>query len=70
MKQLSLMKFMRYVSQNMNLLPKLIRCYSFDNDGQKAIVRYCTYEKRRRENFETTTKSIIDKINTKEKSLA
>ena len=59
---LSLMKFMRYVSQNMASLQKLFDCCRGDNDLLQAIIRYCSYEKRKRANFETTTHNILKKI--------
>ena len=62
-KHLSLMKFMRYVSQNMKLMSNLIDCYWSDTALFQAVMRYCTYDNRKRENFETTTRFILAKIN-------
>jgi hypothetical protein len=59
---LSLMKFMRYVSQNMTSMHKLVNCCRGDNELLQAVIRYCSYEKRKRANFEETTQYILKKI--------
>ena len=50
-KQLSLMKFMRFISRS--LMPFVNHFFDVNkkNNAIKLIVRYCTYEKRKRCNF-------------------
>ena len=50
-RHLSLMKFMRYVCQNLFLLPHLIRPSLWTRSLVNAVARYCSYDKRLRSNF-------------------
>ena len=48
---LSLMKFMRYLQQNLDRLPLLLFPRFWNNPLLDAIARYCTYDKRKRQHF-------------------
>ncbi len=61
-KQLSLMKFMRYIKQNIEILPELLDHRTWTTDNLAAIVRYSTYEKRGRVNFTMKFEDILAKI--------
>lgn len=61
-KSLSLIKFMRYITQNLNLLPMLLNRRSPPPHLRFALQRYCSYEKRRRPNFITEMEAIIQRI--------
>lgn len=50
-KIVSLIKLMRYITQNLELLPKCLRSSILPLQIRKAVLRYCTYEKRHRQNF-------------------
>jgi hypothetical protein len=50
-KQLSLMKFMRYVVKNLSRLPYLLVPDLCSIPALDAVARYCTYDKRKRRNF-------------------
>lgn len=50
-RHLSLMKFMRYLSRNLGVLPALLDPARLAAPCAQALVRYCAYEKRRRSNF-------------------
>jgi hypothetical protein len=50
-RQLSLMKLMRYISQNLEILPNLLNPLGLNAQMLKTIIRYCAYEKRNRVNF-------------------
>ena len=49
--QLSLMKLMHYVSRNLDRLPELLAPGMGADRLHRIVVRYCTYEKRRRTHF-------------------
>jgi hypothetical protein len=50
-RQLSLMKFMRYVQQNLSLLPQMLNPEQWSPVLLNAIAYYCSYDKRRRQHF-------------------
>ena len=50
-KQLSLMKFMRYLSQNPDQLPSLLAANRWGIRLLNALSRFCTYDQRVRQNF-------------------
>jgi ribosomal protein S8 len=50
-RQLSLMKFMRFVSLNMALLPEMLNRHCWTASLLDALARYCTYDKRQRQHF-------------------
>lgn len=58
-KQLSLMKFMRYVCQNQALLPQLLSPRSWTAGLLDAIAYYCTYDNRQRQHFAANYNSIF-----------
>jgi hypothetical protein len=57
--QLSLMKFMRYVRQNLSLLPQLLNPHLWTADLLDALAYYCTYDKRQRQHFVDNCNSIF-----------
>lgn len=61
-KQLSLMKFMRYISQNFALLTRLLNAHLWNTQLLLALARYCTYEKRKRLHFMTNVDDIISEL--------
>jgi hypothetical protein len=61
-KRLSLMKFMRYVQKNLLSLVKMFDPHCWDSLFLEALARYCTYEKRKRQNFITNTDVIMLKL--------
>ena len=58
-KQLSLMKFMRYVRQNPSQLPRLLVKGLWNIYLLDAVARFCTYDKRKRRNFVDNVCSIF-----------
>ena len=58
-KQLSLMKFMRYVQQNPTQLPRLLLHGRRDSKLLDAVARYCTYDKRKRRNFVDNVRALF-----------
>jgi hypothetical protein len=50
-KPLSLMKFMRYLRQNLDRLPLLLLPHFWNDPLLDAIARYCTYDERKRQHF-------------------
>ena len=58
-KLLSLFKFMRYITQNLSLLPGFLNSPGSHPKLCRALLRYCTYEKRNRANFMTTLEAIL-----------
>jgi hypothetical protein len=58
-KQLSLMKFMRYTSQNPDQLPSLLAPNLWDQRLLDALAHYCTYDRRARQNFVQSVQSLF-----------
>jgi hypothetical protein len=58
-KIISLIKLMRYITQNLELLPKYLSSSIPPPRINKAVLRYCTYEKRHRPNFITAMEAIL-----------
>jgi hypothetical protein len=58
-KLVSLIKFTRYITQNLALLPRLLNSPTPSPQLCGALQRYCTYEKRNRPNFTTGMKAIL-----------
>lgn len=50
-KPLSLMKFMRYLQQNLDRLHLLLLPRFWNDPLLDAITRYCTYDQRKRQHF-------------------
>ncbi len=62
-KQLSLMKFTRYIRKNIELIFKLADIRKQSEKTLQAIIRYCTYDLRKRVNFEALLEQIILELN-------
>jgi hypothetical protein len=62
-KQLSLMKFTRYIRQNLRVIYKLSDIQNISEKTIQAVIRFCTYDSRKRKNFETRLEQIILEIN-------
>jgi hypothetical protein len=58
-RQLSLMKFMRYIQKNFVALPKILNPRCWDALFLDALARYCCYEKRKRQSFVTKTDAAL-----------
>jgi len=69
-KRLSMMKFMRYISKNLNVIPRILDIQNVSNDVLLALIRFCTYDKRKRLNFEQQMEQVILEINMIDFSLA
>lgn len=50
-KTLSLMKLTRYISRNRDVLWRLLSLEQISKDDINGIIRYCTYDSRKRRNF-------------------
>jgi hypothetical protein len=50
-KTLSLMKLMRYISRNVDAIPRLLDAATGEMKCLQTIARYCAYDKRKRLNF-------------------
>jgi hypothetical protein len=62
-KRLSLMKFTNHIRKNLEFIYELL---DFQNISEKTVniaIRYCTYDSRKRKNFETRLEQIIMEIN-------
>jgi hypothetical protein len=57
------MKFMRYIRQNVEILQELLDQRTWTTNSLEAVVRYCTYDKRKRPNFATRLEDIILRVN-------
>ncbi len=62
-KQLSLMKFTRYIRKNTKLIFILADIATLSEKTLLAIIKYCTYDHRKRINFETKFEQIILELN-------
>jgi hypothetical protein len=69
-KKISMMKFMRYISKNIDVILMISDIHNIRDKTIKALLKYCTYEKRERLNFETKMEQIISEINLINFSLA
>ena len=58
-KIVSLLKFMRYITQNLPLLPRILNSPRLPPQLCGDLQRYCTYEKRNRPNFMTAMEAIL-----------
>jgi hypothetical protein len=61
-KIVSLVKLMRYITQNPELLPQYLISSIPPPQICKAVLRYCTYEKRHRPNFITEMEAILMRV--------
>ena len=62
-KRLSMMKFMRYISINMDVINKILDLKNISKKTIQAIIKYCTYDKRKRTNFEERMEEAILQLN-------
>lgn len=69
-KRFSMMKFMRYIIKNLNVIPRISDTQNISNDSLNALVRFCTYDKRKRLNFEQQMEQLISELNMIDFSLA
>jgi hypothetical protein len=58
-KIVSLIKLMRYITLNLELLPKYLSSSIPPPQIRKAVLRYCTYEKRHRPNVIAEMEAIL-----------
>jgi len=58
-RQLSLMKFMRYISKNLQRIYELLNPLGVSQQVLNALIRYCSYESRNRTNFQARMEDII-----------
>jgi hypothetical protein len=58
----SLVKLMRYITQNPELLPQFLSSPILPPQICKAVLRYCTYEKRHRPNFILEMEAVLLRI--------
>jgi len=58
-KIVSLIKLMRYITQNLELLPQYLNSTAPSPRMLNAVLRYCTYEKRCRPNFIAEMEAIL-----------
>lgn len=62
-KRLSLMKFTRHIRKNINFIYKVLDIQNVSEKTIKAVIRFCTYDSRKRKNFETRLEQIILEMN-------
>lgn len=62
-KRLSLMKFTRYIRKNINFIYKVAYIQNISEKTIKAVIRFCTYDSRKRNNFETRPEQTISEMN-------
>ena len=61
-KTLSLLKLVRYISRNLQGIPRLLNAIHHRGNGLRNIERYCTYDKRKRQNFIDKERTILSAI--------
>lgn len=61
-KELSLMKVMRYLSRNITNIALLLKALQRCKQSLKIIVKYCTYDTRKRINYNKFEQEILEKI--------
>lgn len=69
-KHLSMMKFMRYISKNIDIIQRISDIQNISYNALQALINYCTYDKRKRLNFEQKMEQAIWEINSIDFSLA
>jgi len=62
-KRLSLMKFSRYIQNNLNAIYRIVDIQNMSKKTMHAMIRFCTYDRRKRKNFETQLEQIILELN-------
>lgn len=60
---LSLMKFTRYIRKNVKLIFEFADIAKVSEKRIQALIRYCTYDQRKRANFEEKFDQIISELN-------
>lgn len=63
--QISLMKFMRYISRNLVAAKKSLSNGKLTKRFKQALIRYCSYDERKRSNFDSKAERIFEKNNMK-----
>jgi hypothetical protein len=64
-KTLSMMKLMRYIQKNKSAIYRLNDADMISEKTMEAILRYCTYDQRKRQNFETQKMLLFNEISSK-----
>lgn len=59
-KTLSMMKLMRYISKNLDVIGRLVNIDNLSNRTIEAVNRFCTYDKRKRLNYEDQLERFLD----------
>ena len=61
-KTLSILKLIRYISRNMQSIPRLLDALNRRGNGLRNLERYCTYDKRKRRNLIDKERIILSAI--------
>jgi len=61
-KRLSLMKFTNYIRKNLNFIYELVDVQNISKKTVRVAIKYCTYESRKRSNFETRLEKLLLEI--------
>ncbi len=59
-KELSLMKLMRYIQRNLTAILPLLKASQLCADSLKIVAKYCTYDTRKRQNFNQMEQEILN----------
>jgi len=59
-KELSLMKLMRYIQRNLTAILPLLKASQLCADSLKIVAKYCTYDTRKRQNFNQMEQEIFN----------
>ena len=59
-KELSLMKLMRYIQRNLTTILPLLKASRLCADSLKIVAKYCTYDTRKRQNFNQMEQEILN----------
>ncbi|MCD4654624.1 hypothetical protein K8T06_11925 [bacterium] len=55
-----MMKLMRYISKNLDVIGRLVNIENLSNRTIEAVNRFCTYDKRKRLNFKNQLERFLD----------
>jgi hypothetical protein len=58
-KVVSLLKFMRYITRNLEMLPISLNSPSISSELLTSVLRYCTYGKRNRPTFQSEMEAVL-----------
>ena len=61
-KNLSMMKFMRYISKNLDVIYKISDIQNISKNKIQVLIRYCTYDIRKRLSFETKIEQVVSEM--------